>query len=697
MRSTRSGPGAIFATALLLISSCSSPTAPLPRLVFTTQPPNTIAGSTISPALQVAIQDASGSTLTAAADTVTIALGANPGTATLLGTKTVKVVNGVAIFDALSIQKAGTGYTLTAASGPLIGATSTPFSIVAAPSSQLQFKTQPSNTTAGTPFSPAIEVVILDAFGNTVTTANDQVLVVLGVNPGGGTLLGTPAVAAIGGVARFSNLVVQKAASGYGLTASAGVLPLATSTPFSIAAAAAVQLLFSLQPTDGQGNLVMPPVAVTIRDAFGNFATDSVTLTIGANPWGGPGTRPGALSGTTRRGPVNGIASFGDLRVDKPGAGYTLFAAAGGASGPSAPFRVGLTFSSVAAGVMHTCAITRGGAYCWGNNYNGRLGAPTGALAFDSVPVLVSGGLSFASISAGANQSCGVTTSHMAYCWGINDNGELGNGTTAPSLAPGPVTGALSFTSVSAGFGHTCGATTDRAVYCWGANDSGQVGNGTRTRSLTPALVSGSGTTLPFASVTAGESFSCGLTTGNAVYCWGDNQGGQLGNGTTVSSSTPVLVSGSGTTLLFTSVSADAHTCGLTTSNAAYCWGYNYAGQLGTGTSTLPATTPVAVSGGLSFGSVSAGADDSCGVTTGNVAYCWGFNSGGRLGIGDTTTKFSPVAVSGGLSFASVSTGFHTCGLTTNNVLYCWGYNYNGQVGDGTRVTPRLTPVRAIQ
>jgi hypothetical protein len=266
----------------------------------------------------VAIQDASGSTLTGATDTVTIALGTNPGAATLLGTKTVKAVNGVAVFDALSVQKAGTGYTLTSTSGPLTGATSAPFSIVAAPSSQLQFRTQPSNTTAGAPFSPSIEVTITDAFGNTVTTATDQVSLVLGLNPGGATLLGTPTVAAVAGVARFSNLVIQKAASGYAMTASAGSLLIATSTPFSIVAAAAAQLLFSVQPTDGQGNIVMPPVAVTIRDAFGNFATDSVTLTIGANPWGGVGTTPGTLSGTTRRGPVNGMASFGDLRILVP-------------------------------------------------------------------------------------------------------------------------------------------------------------------------------------------------------------------------------------------------------------------------------------------------------------------------------------------------------------------------------------------
>src|SRR3989454_3312249 len=547
MGAKHSGWSATFAMALLLMSSCSSPTAPPPRLVFTTQPSNTAAGSTISPAVQVAIQDASGSTLTDATNTVTIALGTNPGSATLLGTNTVKAVNGVAVFGGLSIQEAGTGYALTAASVSLTGATSAQFSIVAGPSSQLQFKTQPGNTTAGAPFSPAIEIAITDAFGNTVTTATDQVSLALGPNPGGGTLLGTPTVAAVAGVARFSDLVIQKAASAYAMTASAGSLPLATSTPFSIAAAASAALLLRLQPTDGQGNLVMPPVGVTIRDAFGNFATDSVTLTIGANPWGGPGTKPGILSGATRRGPVNGMASFSDLRIDKPGAGYTLFAAAGGASGPSAPFHVGLTFTSIAAGVLHTCGITSGGGYCLGNNYKRRLGGASGALAFDSVPVLVSGGLDLASISVGANQSCGVTTSHAAYCWGINDNGELGNGTTSPSPAQRPVNGALSFTSISAGFGHTCGVTTDHAVYCWGANDSGQVGNGTRARSTTPALVSGSGTTLLFASVAAGDRFTCGLTTGNAVYCWGDNQGGQLGNGTTVSSSTPVLVAGSGT------------------------------------------------------------------------------------------------------------------------------------------------------
>jgi alpha-tubulin suppressor-like RCC1 family protein len=660
----------------------------------------------------VAIQDASGSTLTGATDTVTIALGTNPGAATLLGTKTVKAVNGVAVFDALSVQKAGTGYTLTSASGPLTGATSAPFSIVAAPSSQLQFRTQPSNTTAGAPFSPSIEVTITDAFGNTVTTATDQVSLVLGLNPGGATLLGTPTVTAVAGVARFSNLVIQKAASGYAMTASAGSLLIATSTPFSIVAAAAAQLLFSVQPTDGQGNIVMPPVAVTIRDAFGNFATDSVTLTIGANPWGGVGTTPGTLSGTTRRGPVNGMASFGDLRIDKPGAGYTLLAAAGSATGPSAPFHVGLTFSSVAAGGQHTCALTTGGTYCWGWNFLGQLGGATGAIYEDSVPLLVTTKLRFIQLAGGQAHNCAVSTSAAMYCWGNNDQGQLGDGTTANRNTPGQVAGSgtapLTFTAVAGGEHFTCDLTTGAALYCSGNNYSGQLGDGSAGNfRTTPVQVVGSGTApLLFSTVSTHGSVTCGVTMAHAAYCWGFNYQGQLGDGTTTDRHIPTQVTGSGTgPLLFTSVSNGVqHTCGLTTTGAVYCWGSNSLGQLGDGTTTGH-LTPVHVGGSgsapLIFTSLSAGSSHTCGVTVDNALYCWGLNGNGELGDGTTTSRSAPVQVVGSgaapLMFTAVSAGeAFNCGLTIGHAVYCWGYGADGELGNGRR-TNQLTPVLVTQ
>jgi len=664
------------------------------QLAFVVQPSDGTAGQALAPALQIEIRDTRGNRVTGASDAVTMAVGANPRGGTLSGTKTVNAVDGVAAFGDLSIERAGTGYALAASSGLLTAATSTAFSIGPASPAQLGFTTQPSNSQAGTPINPAVAVTVQDAFGNTVTLATDAVTIAIAANPGSATLSGTSTVAAVAGIARFTDLSITKAVAGYTLVASSGSLAPGTSGAFTIVAGPPAQALFAGQPSDVQANMAMAPVTVSISDAFGNAASGSVAVAIEGNPWGGPGTKPGRLSGTLTMSAPNGSATFADLRVDKPGDGYTLRASSGTASGVSTPFHVRLTFSTVVAGVAHTCSLASTGAYCWGNNYGGRLGVTTGSTVDDSVPAFLDAGLTFAQISAGANQSCAVTADNVGYCWGLAD---LGNGATDPGSVPGPVSGGIKFTSISSGFGHTCGLATNGSVYCWGENPDGQLGDGTTVaQRLVPVLVVGSGTTLQFTAVSAGSRFSCALATDQSAYCWGNNDGGQLGDSTRTSSATPVRVFGSGTTLLFTSLSAGTdHTCAVTTSHDAYCWGRNNNGQRG---SLNQDPIPSLVAGGLSFASVSAGAGFSCGVTTGNVAYCWGFNPDGRVGNGTTGNQFfSPVPVSGGLAFASVSAGFHACGVTTAGEAYCWGPNDYGEVGDGTRVNPRLAPVRVIQ
>jgi alpha-tubulin suppressor-like RCC1 family protein len=351
----------------------------------------------------------------------------------------------------------------------------------------------------------------------------------------------------------------------------------------------------------------------------------------------------------------------------------------------------GVEFAYVSAGNAHSCGLTTGGAaYCWGLNSRGQLGDATNTNS--NVPVAVSGSHTFASVGVGSSgHSCGVTTAGVAYCWGNNDSGELGDGTNNASSVPVAVSGGHTFASVSAGDAHTCGVTTAGAAYCWGANGIGQVGDGTNINSNVPVAVSGGYT---FASVSAGLFHSCGVTTAGAAYCWGFNKRGQLGNATNTASNVPVVVSGGYT---FASVSAGwYHSCGVTTVGAAYCWGANFYGELGNGANSN-SNVPVAVSGGLTFASVSAGSSGhSCGVTTSGAAYCWGWNFYAQLGNGTRTDSNVPAAVSGSHLFASVSAGFlHSCGVTTDGTGSCWGDNFYGQLGNGTNI-PSSVP-RHIQ
>lgn len=191
------------------------------------------------------------------------------------------------------------------------------------------------------------------------------------------------------------------------------------------------QPAFTAQPsTATAGVAISPAVEVTVQDAFGNTvtsATDAVTVAIGTNPGGG------TLAGTTTISAVDGIATFFDLSIDLLGSGYTLLATSGSLSGStSAPFDVVLTFASVSAGQDHTCGLTSGGdAYCWASNANGQLG--DGTTTSSVTPVVVAGVL-FASVTAGGDHTCGVTTAGDAYCWGRNADGQLADGTTGSSF-----------------------------------------------------------------------------------------------------------------------------------------------------------------------------------------------------------------------------------------------------------------------
>lgn len=243
---------------------------------------------------------------------------------------------------------------------------------------------------------------------------------------------------------------------------------------------------------------------------------------------------------------------------------------------------------------------------------------------------------------------------------------------------------AVTLRSVSAGGYHACGiatgSATDSLAFCWGYNIYGQLGTGTTVSSTHPMRVAGG---LKFASITAGLYHTCAVTGAGLAYCWGRNFEGQLGDGSTAQRLTPTLVTGG---FLYGSLDAGAFfTCGVTTANAGYCWGDNPYGQLGDNT-TVDKLIPTAVTGGLALASVSAANLHACGVTTAGAGYCWGYNADGRMGDGTTVGQLVPTAVSGGRTWSVIS-GFdqHTCGVeNTSGAGYCWGYNAYGQLGDNT-------------
>ena len=320
---------------------------------------------------------------------------------------------------------------------------------------------------------------------------------------------------------------------------------------------------------------------------------------------------------------------------------------------PVAVQQGGVSFVSVATGAKHTCGLTNlGAAYCWGLGANGRLGDNTYLDRYLPVPVQ-QGAVVFTSLTVGNAHTCGLTSLGAAYCWGYNGLGQLGDNSTSQRPAPVAVQqGAVTFTSIAAGRNFTCGLTSAGATYCWGFNGNGQLGDNTTTQRLTPVAVQQGATT--FASIAAGENHACGITSGGAGYCWGYNGAGQLGDNSTTQRLTPVTVQQGAVT--FASITAGGlQTCGLTNTGAGYCWGDNGSGRLGDNTTTRR-LTPVAVQqGAVTFASIAAGAAHACGLTSAGMSYCWGNNGEGQVGDNTTTDRLTPVGGVGWTEFLSVT------------------------------------------
>ena len=353
----------------------------------------------------------------------------------------------------------------------------------------------------------------------------------------------------------------------------------------------------------------------------------------------------------------------------------------------------------IAAGPFHTCALAANGSVqCWGDNSNGELGV--GSASARAAPVQVAGlGTGMQAVAAKGDFSCALTAAGAVRCWGNNNHGQLGDGTTLRRFSPITVTGLGSgVKAIAPGDSHTCALTTAGAVRCWGNNSYGQLGDGTTTQRLTPVAVAGLGSGVR--AIASGGNHTCAVTTAGAVFCWGENIAGQLGDGTMLHRDAPVLVTG-----LDSGVQAISlgyyHSCALSTAGAVSCWGYAAVGSVGDGTTgdaNHDRLTPVAVVGLASgVSAIAAGYEHTCALTTAGAVQCWGWNLGGQLGDGTKVQRLGPVPVAGLSSgVQALAAGvYHSCALVTVGSVYCWGQNGVMQLGDGT-TTERLAPVAVV-
>lgn len=375
--------------------------------------------------------------------------------------------------------------------------------------------------------------------------------------------------------------------------------------------------------------------------------------------------------------------------------------------GVASQYRGGGVLSGVTAldvGLNHACAIIKKQAWCWGDNDEAQLGDGTKEDRYGAVRVMFDQSVTAVSrnlqpstaVSGGLYHSCAVVNK-QAYCWGGNTSSELGNGGTeaydGARLVVTPAGVALTnVTAVSAGYAHSC-AVANKVAYCWGFNDVGQLGDdSTTTRVGAVAVVYGSSALANVTAISAGNKLSCAIANKQA-YCWGG--AGTVGDGTGAASTTAQLVVSNDTGLPLTSVTAIAagydHACAIS-NKTVYCWGSNSKGQVGNHAfADVPDAVKVKTSTGAFLDkatAVGAGDMNSCAISN-KVTYCWGDNGDGQLGDGSTDfrSKANPVMVDATTALGAATQlgvgGYHACAVV-NKKVYCWGDNNDGQLATGS-------------
>jgi len=636
---------------------------PPAKLGFGQQPSTTSAGVAIAPAVTVIVQDAGGNTVTTDSRNVTVAIGTNPSGGILSGTLTQAASAGVATFNNLSIDKQGTGYTLTAASSPVLtGATSIAFNIQTGGAAKLAFTTQPGNGTGGSAFSTQPIVTLQDAGGNTVTGVAQNVTVAIQTNAGpGGVLSGTTTVAVntATGQATFAGLSIDKIGTGYTLTATGNTVSttpgVVVSTPFNVTIGTPTKLAYGQPPTSTQGGATMTPaVTVIVQDAGGNTVTTdtrTISLAIGTNP---PGN--GILTGGGGIAAVAGIATFSGLSIDKNGTGYTLVAS----SVPALTTATSAAFNITTGGLTHFEVEKTGG---------GVVGPQSAGSAFSLRITALDAGNNVVTTFTGAGNTVNITSNGTLSAGGGTTTA-FTNGVLDPWSVTISNTGTDSITATRTSGGTEKGTSNTFAV------NSGPLNN---------FLVENvGGGAIP--QQTAGSPFNIKITARDAL----NNTVTSFANTATLSSNSVLTSPAGGVTAAFTAGVLASQSVTLITAGAANrtitC---TFGAQSGTSAAfTIVAAAPAAVT-------VSAGDNQSAavGATYATPLAALVSDAYANPVSGTSVTFSSPAGGASGTwpvgvhstSAATSATGIATAPAFTANTT-------SGSFVDTARVTGVATP-----